>query len=745
MVDKNDFVMEPGSFSNFSDEEVAKVLEEIGTNARAKYEETSKELLDVLGRNDPVRILASMGWRYFLAQASNTEHNWQAAQQHHLELLQAIAIKGLPPELPEKARLADIVQRVAYLLDANSLAFSQSRVQAPKLGVEEKVNNQTVALEQIRMTTQVVRGEFNSYQLDHYLRAIFERLDNRFAVVHGTTASALLDILQGLLRITERKLNEHKRRLHRVARSFKEKKAIKAYFSAFPEEIERRELIIADAKGVRPNLVRFFLMEEADRFLPSLFCFDESDISAVCPEGSDATAAIRLIEAWSMTFGELKGRPVEHLHLANPIWDRPFIRLKSGVFFWPSPASSFSFGFEMFERLIAADARLSKMYEKSRTVVLEDELGCLLEKYYRDGRVLQGVKHKSLLDKQQYENDAVVLIDRTALLFEAKSGKVSPEAKRGSNIRLKREIAKLMAEPAEQSKRLMNLLADTRCEHTFQTKNGEQMIDSRTIDRYIRVNITLNNIGALSSRWPLLADADLVEAEAIQIPTMSIGDLDTICEVLASQSNITHYLHRRQELEANSNYFADEHDLLAFYLETGFNIGETEFDGTQLMIFGISGELNASFKRKPQGQRRQHLPSMQRSKLFERIIYTLEERKQENWLDITYRLLNVAVPDQEIIERNIRPSVEKVRKSRSASMSWSAELSNGPPQRRQAIAFVWYRCSDSVDLQARLREHSERTMEKAGTEECLVVGIDITRPADPYSVIAILRKSVRDA
>ena len=69
---------------------------------------------------------------------------------------------------------------------------------------------------------------------------------------------------------------------------------------------------------------------------------------------------------------------------------------------------------------------------------------------------------------------------------------------------------------------------------------------------------------------------------------MSIADLDSVCEMLKEESTITHYLHRRKAFEANALYFADEYDLLAFYMKTGFNIGETEFDGTKLMIYGMS-------------------------------------------------------------------------------------------------------------------------------------------------------------
>ena len=203
----------------------------------------------------------------------------------------------------------------------------------------------------------------------------------------------------------------------------------------------------------------------------------------------------------------------------------------------------------------------------------------LLKKYFPQERVLRGLSWRDASDGKEYENDVVVLIDRTALLFEAKSGKVSDAAKRGADRRLKREIEKLMVEPALQSKRLMDLLENDRRVHRFQTSTGEQTIDSGQIDRFVRTNITFNIIGALSSHWPELVEAEIIDADAVQIPTMSLSDLDVVCEVRKDQATMVHYLNRRKSFEANASYFADEYDLLAFYLRNGFNIGETEFDG----------------------------------------------------------------------------------------------------------------------------------------------------------------------
>src|SRR5262245_60661734 len=251
----------------------------MGEKARSAYASTTKQLLAILAENDPVAILAVMGWRFFALQATaNDGEPKPAGQQHHLELLQALALTGRPPAAPGPDRLADIVQKIINLLEVNAQAFNFSRMKAPALGAEEKARRQALLLEQIRGITQFVRGEFHPHQLDRYLRSIFERLDGAFLRVHGVTATDLFEALQGLLRIVEDRLGDHRIRARPLLKAYKEKKAVRIYFENFPEEVPRRDAILADAaaKGVKPHQMRLFLLEEIDRFLPQIYSFDSA-------------------------------------------------------------------------------------------------------------------------------------------------------------------------------------------------------------------------------------------------------------------------------------------------------------------------------------------------------------------------------------------------------------------------------------------------------------------------------------
>lgn len=432
MARKQEFVSIKSPFADLSPEERVKALQEIGQNANRIYNETKARLDELLASADTVDILARIGWRFFAIQASPPSKEHQpAANQHHVELIHALSLRLYRRTPTSSIRLADTVQQVLEALDANAAAFNLRRLGSTSLSDSDDGRLQAIQ-EQIRGDTQFVRGEFHPHQLDRYLRAILHDIDDDFSRVFGLTGTAVLSILQGLLRLVERKLNTHRKLVGRVARISKPSKALKQYLAAFPQEQPRRDEILADsiAQNVSPEMMRWFLMEQADRFLPGALSFNLKEIESVSDGNARQELIKHVFDQWSFSFGDLQDTTVEHLYLANPVWDRPFIKLGEDQYFWPCPGSSMSFGFEMFERLITSDARLLKAYESARASVLEAELTKLLTRYFPAGRILGGLKWVRLDDGRRYENDAVVLIDRCALLFEAKSGKVSAAARR---------------------------------------------------------------------------------------------------------------------------------------------------------------------------------------------------------------------------------------------------------------------------------------------------------------------------
>lgn len=106
MAKRDDFIVMPALSERASPEEIAAAFDEMGAKARSTYDETTSELQIALRTHDPVAILARMRWRFFAAQgATNSDQQWPAAQQHHLELLQALALVNDLPAEPKAGRV----------------------------------------------------------------------------------------------------------------------------------------------------------------------------------------------------------------------------------------------------------------------------------------------------------------------------------------------------------------------------------------------------------------------------------------------------------------------------------------------------------------------------------------------------------------------------------------------------------------------------------------------------------------
>src|SRR3546814_19654798 len=66
--------------------------------------------------------------------------------------------------------------------------------------------------------------------------------------------------------------------------------------------------------------------------------------------------------------------------------------------------------------------------------------------------------------------------------------------------------------------------------------------------------------------------------------------------LLTREVEKVHYLSRRREFEAHMDYEGDELDLLGFYLDNGFNIGDTEYSQDIVLNMALkSKELDPYF------------------------------------------------------------------------------------------------------------------------------------------------------
>jgi len=146
-------------------------------------------------------------------------------------------------------------------------------------------------------------------------------------------------------------------------------------------------------------------------------------------------------------------------------------------------------------------------------------------------------------------------------------------------------------------------------------------------------------------------------------PSMSLADLEVVFTLLENEIQCLHYLVRRSEFEKHKNYTGDELDLLAFYLDTGFNVGEFEFSQEPINISMKSKELDPYFTGIARGVAVDK-PKLKITKWWKDIIDMLIVRKPKLWAEMGYILLNVSLEDQKKFEQmlnNLKRRIKKVK------------------------------------------------------------------------------------
>jgi hypothetical protein len=723
-------------FQGLDEYERKAVFAQMVANARIEFESGLNNLQRAIRRASPLRILGDLGYNYFMSQDTpGTQTEWTVSQ-HHIEIAQALLLTVDPTEFCEIERPTVVLNEIIVLLKQTAQLYGRRENHLDQTDSTARTLDEVKS--QIRSDTQAVRGQYHPQQMEYLMRAIFDQIDQSFMVQYGLTATDLFDATFGLLKILEGKLNQFGRATNYLRHSKRGAKAVSAFFKGFPEQIPNREHILELARQrLVPNeMMGYYLFEESWAYLPSAMTLNKADILAACPAGTDSKALQKALQFWSLPLGHLIGVDPEGLFLNNPVWTKPFLRVSEDELLWANPNNFFSNGFAMFESLIFANPKLKAAYSRARAKILEDEVVRMLRTHFPTASVHAKVKWKDSASGEPREHDAVVVIGNTVLIFEAKSGQVTPPAKRGGDERLKREIAKLMVDPSVQSERLGRLLESERKVHRFESADGPIEIDSRSIRAVGRINICFEIIGSLSSRWPQLVEAGLISSDTPQAPTMGISDLSVICELLENEPTLCHYFLRRGSFERTTDYHADEHDLIAYYLVTGFNDHAAEDGEKSLFIYGMSDELRPYYDRRVDGTRGKR-PKPKRSKLWASWIDTLNERRPLDWLSMTHRLLNVDFASQIQVERQVEQKIREVRRSKQPVDGASISLQTGPAHRREVVIVCVAKAPDKNSRNELLQGHIDQAISESGaTDYLLVVMNAAARDGSPYHLIA---------
>jgi len=735
-------------FSGVPDGEVASALRSLGEESDRAFQEAFRQLDEQTLAVDPIMLLSVFAY-HDLTRLAGDPYRGDASTnrpQSDLELLQALILRHHRTAFNDRPVLWDGYRDIGGLLTEATTAFRSrqfARVDESSTGTER---HRFAALEHMRLHTQVVRNWGHAEQVMRIVTELFAPLDSEIETIVGVRVGHLVQMWDKLAEVIQQQMTAHTEALAPAMSAKNIPAAAEAYHRTFTGLQSRTDdlIALAEERGLSLRQLRAMLHEHSNLSLPGIFTFTLDELRDLYPGPVTPEALGKVLNGWALSFGDLASHDPHRFFLSNPVWRQPLIRLADCTYFVPIAGLFFSFCIELMESLAKSSSALMDRYTKRRAAYLEEKVAALFAAALPKAQLYRGSQWVDPTTGKQMESDLLVVMDAIALVVEAKSGRVTDPARRGAQDRIAHTIDEIVVAPSEQSSRFASFLATHPRLHRFSTKSGQvNTVDTANIHRFGRLSISLDWLGDLQGHWPELRRAGFVPATADIAATLTLADLEIVLDILESPSERLHYLLRRSEFEEHVDYIGDEMDVLGFYLDTGFNIGESEFDGTGFFLTGQSQPIDAYYVTSGE-KRKAPKPHRRRSKWWRDLVQRVEDRHPPRWIELGYIMHNVAYADQLAIEERFRRVQDNLRRNwRPGPQSECVSVLIGPPQRRDA--FVVFACKRANRNQRKNMIEAivgdSRIWEEA--ERAVVVGVDLDAPEYPYSLIALVAESDR--
>jgi len=728
------------SFDGLTDstfEERLSIFREVGKEAAEAFPLKYRNIQDWFKKYDQPKLLA-FAFYYFMTSPAGYDEEAVTGKlvfpPHYQELLQAFALtltRNYDPQpfSNEVSKFKNDLETIGELNKLKYFNFPDSIKSADDLSFH------LLRMEMMLHTTAVRNWSYD-HQMKKITLALATRISKDFVEYHSFDPVVFLKVIYKMTEEVEKRINEHRLKTIEFIRQNHYSKVFDVYEANFPVDKslleQRREIWRTIGKNLK-SLKSVCLMH-SDYFLEDLFTFDFITLAGYS-EGQLTIEKLKdIFGTISLDFGDLAEHDAEHFILGNPVHEKPFIRLTENAVFsslW-SVMTHFSIG--LLESFCAKNDKLRKKYNNARAAYLEDQVAALFKSAFPMAQIYAGSKWKGKEGKE-YENDLLIIIEKFALVVEAKAGQVSSPAKRGAPDRLFRTLQELIEEPSEQALRFIDFLKDNPSELSLKVSKGpNNKFNAASLKYFIPLGVTLSHLGMTSSNLKQLIKAGVTNKSIEELVTsISLTDLQVVFDLLPIAAEKIHYLQRRRELEATIQYFGDELDLLAWYLDNGFNLGTDQEKYGLFKIDLKAKELNNYII----GTTKNELvvkPELKKTSWWKDILQRLQDKQPQTWLETSYIMLNISLNAQQEFERLVDDMKNKMRKGTAEYPHNWILLGTADKERQFVIAGYGYH--------NRLKEARndvvgdilhDKIME--GTKGKLVIGMNIDKPHYPYSVL----------
>lgn len=217
---------------------------------------------------------------------------------------------------------------------------------------------------------------------------------------------------------------------------------------------------------------------------------------------------------------------------------------------------------------------------------------------------------------------------------------------------------------------------------------------------------------------------------------MSVFELETVLEALTMEVERCHYLSRREALERQVAYVADELDLLAFYIDTQFNVPNTRKDGN-LWLYGKSAKVALGYS-EARAAGTLAFP-IQRTKTWEALLRSLEDKRPAGWTRFGHRLLNFDLKAQRAADRLLREGWREV--ARVTDRFFTTGITTGEGERACTISFVIGPTPDPTTFRSNVEHATNSALDESNGRDLLLIYWFWPRTGEAYDFIGTMKRA----
>jgi hypothetical protein len=731
-------------FGHIPADQLTQVMAGFGKAQAEQFKATTTAISDVMSRVDPVGLLACLtayGIADFIGSNGLPTHGEKTRlYPAQVELAQMMALSVAPDRRSANPVVSQDVGSMFEMLPKWVNQFHWKRLSQIETVHTDAEKQRLVVQEQMRTTTQMVRNWGFYDQVKRIGMETLEPLDARFEAQRGYCPTDLILVFDYMFNECQKRLNAHVDRLRPMVGAKNVREAVTAYFNAIPDltgSPESFEELMRERRA-SVKMAKAMMLSHSDLRLRDCYTFAPGEVAGAVARPVEVVE--KALQAVSFKWGALSGSNVEHAFMNNPVWIKPAIDVGDGNYFCPLPQTFFAFLFETVLSLFRDSPSLRDAYDKRRSDYLEANTTELFRKAFPESVLTPNFKWQSPDKSQEFESDLIVSMDSTLLLVEAKSGRVSPEARRGAPQGLGEDIDRLLIEPSRQSKRLEDAIKTAKGGNAgMQAFRAGFPVNLDGVHRIIRISVTLDDIGFIHTNINALKAAGYVPADIAISPAVTLADLEIVFDILESPMERLHYWVQRSVWEGNADYAADEIDLLGVYLKTGLTVSNIH-KGARLFLLGESKPIDEYYEGVRYGIFKQK-PTYQATQWWRDLLRKLETRKPDRWMEVGIVLLSAGYAQQVEIERRMQSLTEIVNREREAAASHNGLIFVASADTTEAISvlvLVRSQVPDRIQLMQNMAFHA--FAQNASVDRCAVIMINVDDSLYPYGTLAIFMR-----